>query len=330
MKVHVRGKGLAGMWLAHSCLERGIDVVVSDPSPLANASRVAAGLINPTTGTRPKSTWRSEVLLPFAHRAYALAEERYQRSLWTPRTIRRVFLTSKDAELWASAVERGVGVEWRAVAPGLHDGVDYPFGGVEYAGATVDTNAFIDAVSERLLATPAMVSAEDADLTIWAIGWQAAQHTLWSWLPFQPVKGEILDVVHDGEPLSTVIIRGIWIIPGLTVDGSQYLRIGATHDWDDLTNTPTTQARDALLRKAEGILDRRLTVAGHQAAVRPAAQSKRPFIGVHPDHADQAIVNGLGAKGSLWAPWAAQQLLDHVIHGAAIDGEVDILRWWPR
>lgn len=327
MKVHILGRGLAGAWLAHICLERGLDVVVSDPTTHVNASRVAAGLINPTTGTRPKSTWRSEVLLPFARAVYAEAEQHYQQPFWTPRTIRRLFLTAKDADLWTAAVERGVGVAWQPLAPGMHNGVHYPFGGAEYAGATVDTNAFIDAVDARV-GVDAVVPV-DADLTVWAIGWQASQHALWSWLPFQPVKGEILDVVHDGEPLSAVVIRGIWIIPDVTVGGKQHLRIGSTHDWDNLTNVPTAAARQALLVKAQEILQRPLAVVGHKAAVRPAAQSKRPFIGIHPNHPDQAIVNGLGAKGSLWAPWAATQLLDHVMHGAPIDAEVNIQRWWP-
>lgn len=326
MRVHVLGRGLAGAWMAHWCAERGVEVTIVDPFPQLNASRVAAGLINPTTGTRPKSTWRSEVLLPFAHEAYRQAELKYQATFWTPRTIRRLFLTQKDADLWAAAVERGPGVEWQPLAPGHYDGVHYPFGGVAYQGATVDTNAFIDAVSAHNDTTTA--SPMDVDLTVWATGWQASHHDLWSWLPFQPVKGEILDVVHEGEPLSAVVIRGIWIIPGPRDHRQQVLRIGSTHDWDDLTNTPTATARETLLAKAEEILHRPLTVVGQQAAVRPAAQSKRPFVGIHPEHRQHAILNGLGAKGSLWAPWAATQLLDHVMYGAPIDAEVDIQRWW--
>ena len=328
MKVLVLGRGLAGSWVARELHSRGIEVSVYDPNTTSNASRVAAGLINPTTGSRPKSTWRSEILLPFAEEAYRSLESSTGKQLWYPRTIRRVFLTEKDHSLWHHAVERGVGVEWLPLTTPAIDGIALPFGGVEYAGATVDTNATIDAIGEQLERDRRMLPEEpdvsDYDRVIWCTGWTASQHELWSWLPFQPVKGEIIDAEIEGLQLQSVYIRGIWIIPA----GTGRVRIGSTHDWDDMTSQPTDHARKTLVEKTEVILGRVVTVTGQRAAVRPAARSKRPYIGVHPTHPQHAIVNGLGAKGSLWAPWAARQLADHLLDGKPLDEEVDIQRWW--
>lgn len=354
MKVFIHGRGLAGSWLAYELHRRGVEVLVFDPHPAENASRVAAGLINPTTGSRPKSTWRSEVLLPFAREAYDAIEREIGASIWTPRVIRRVFLTEKDATLWSLAEQRGVGVDWTPIPGASVDGVSLPFGGVEYAGATVDTNALIDGIGAMLerhgYLTTEPHRAADADVTVWCHGWRAATDALWSWLPFQPVKGEILDAVIDGPPLNAVYIRGIWILPSSeqraassetpaassnvqqggpqTVGSQQHVRIGSTHDWDDLTEQPTDHGRRTLVEKAQVILGRDVRVIGQRAGIRPAARSKRPYIGLHPEDPTQAIINGLGAKGSLWAPWAARQLADLLLEGKPVDQEVDIQQWW--
>ena len=340
MKVLILGRGLAGSWIARELLARKVDVHVYDPDTTGNSSRVAAGLINPTTGSRPKSTWRSEILLPFAHEAYRNLEAELGVALWTPRKIRRVFLTEKDQSLWHHAVERGVGVDWTPMHGPSIDGLAFPFGGVEYAGATVNTNALIDAVGAHLKANNCLLEAEpdhaEYDRVIWCQGWRASYHELWKWLPFQPVKGEIIDAEIEGPPLHGVYIRGIWIIPEAGEWGmgngdstpSHRVRIGSTHDWDDMTDAPTDHARNTLVEKAQVLLGRSVRVVGQSAAVRPAARSKRPYIGVHPKQEQHAIVNGLGAKGSLWAPWAARQLADHMLEGKPLDDEVNIQRWW--
>lgn len=338
MSILILGRGLAGSWMARELRKRDVDVLVYDPQTSENSSRVAAGLINPTTGSRPKSTWRSEVLLPFADAAYRELEKEVGAALWTPRTIRRVFLTEKDHSLWHNAVERGVGVDWSPLHTPAIDGISLPHGGVEYAGATVDTNALIDVIGDRLAEEGRLLhdapNLDEFDRVIWCQGWRASTHDLWKWLPFQPVKGEIIDAEIDGPLLTSVYIRGIWIIPSReqrtesTETPSNRVRIGSTHDWDDMSSEPTEHARRTLVEKAEVILGRAVRVVGQRAAVRPAARSKRPYIGVHPTLEQHAIVNGLGAKGSLWAPWAARQLADHLLDGKPLDDEVNIQRWW--
>jgi len=339
-KVMIMGRGLAGSWMAYELHQRGLMVNVVDDGAIDTSSRIAAGLINQVNGSRPILGWKSEVIFPHSWTAYAELEQYIGVKVWTDRRIRRVFLTEKDDLLWHNAVERGLHVDWSPLPTVLSDGVRADFGGVEYAGATIDTNALIDAVAESVPQTP--MTMDEADLVIWCTGWRASQHPLWSWLPFQPVKGEIVDAEIDG-PLDAVYLRGVWIIPSVvsqqraassesrqTTDDKRWttVRIGSTHDWDDLTTTPTEQARIMLVEKAMEILGREIYVTGQQAAVRPAAQSKRPYIGLHPEHPKHAIVNGLGAKGSMWAPWAVRHLADHVWDGCELDTEVNTLRWW--
>lgn len=336
VKVTIVGRGLAGAWLAHELTSRGVAVRIFDNGHHDTASRVAAGLINPTTGTRPRSAWRSDVLMAHVRTAYANLEKATGVKALVERKIRRVFRTPDDERLWRIATERGVGVEWQAIGQHTIDGVPMPYGGVEYDGAVVDTNATLMAleavdgitVEEREVET---IELEDSDAVVWCTGWQAANHELWKWLPWQPVKGEIIDAQISGPALTGVYLRGIWVIPATgsaPSKGMQNVRIGSTHTWDDLNAGPTKEARESLVETASILLDRDMVVTAHRAAVRPAMRSKRPVIGRHPACPEHIILNGLGTRGALWAPWAATQLVNHLLDGAPLDPEVNIHRWW--
>jgi glycine/D-amino acid oxidase-like deaminating enzyme len=301
-----------------------------------SASKVAAGLVNPTTGTRPRSSWRSNVLLPHALKAYGDLEQSTGVKALTERVIRRVFRTPDDERLWRLAADRGVGVQWTPIEAGTLEGVPLPYGGVEYVGAVVDTNATLmvlealDGITTEKQHVESL-HPDPGSLVVWCNGWVASQHPLWSWLPFQPVKGEILDAQISGPVLTSVFLRSIWVIPtagGSGTAGMQNVRIGSTHEWEDLTPKPTNAAKDSLVETARILLGRDMVVTGHRAAIRPAMQNKRPVLGRHPEHPEHFILNGLGSKGALWAPWAALQLADHIVEGLPLDPEVHTMRFW--
>jgi glycine/D-amino acid oxidase-like deaminating enzyme len=213
-----------------------------------------------------------------------------------------------------------------------------PFGGVVYDGAVVDTNAtmmVLEALDGITVEKKQVDEIEvgEASAVVWCTGWRAAENPLWSWLPFQPVKGEIIDAQISGPPLTSVYLRSIWVIPSSgqsPAKGMQNVRVGSTHDWENLNSKPTRDARQSLVETASILLDRDMVVTGQQAAVRPAMSSKRPVIGRHPEHPEHVILNGLGSKGALWAPWAALQLADHLVDGLPLDPEVSVQRWWKK
>jgi glycine/D-amino acid oxidase-like deaminating enzyme len=61
-------------------------------------------------------------------------------------------------------------------------------------------------------------------------------------------------------------------------------------------------------------------IVDHQAGVRPASRDRRPILG-------QNILNGLGSRGVLLAPWCATHLVDHLLAGRPIDPEVNASRF---
>lgn len=140
-----------------------------------------------------------------------------------------------------------------------------------------------------------------------------------------PVKGETLEVHVPGLALAHMVHRHIFILPL----GDDRYRVGATFQWDNVWEGPTDEGRRWLLEKLSALLSpgamERVEVIGHGAGVRPTARDRRPIMGrIAPD---EAVLNGLGSRGVMLAPWCAHHLAAHLFNGAPLDPEVDIARF---
>lgn len=326
--IHIVGGGLAGTLLAWELLKLKVDVTIEDIVDNESSSRVAAGMITPITGKRLKPTWRGQELTQIARETYEEIELAFGVKLWKDWTLRRVFREEIMLEWFHERLAHGEygHVSLKEIAVGTFDGVEFPYGGFEHGDvATVDLPVLTDAIAKHVATIPTL-SQTVPDVTVNCTGYQALTNPLWSWLPIEPSKGEILDVEIAGPSLQYILTNGTWILP---LGGDRY-RVGATHDWDDHTPTPTENGRTKLLAQARELLGEAVIVIGHRAAVRPSTKFKRPLVGLHPVDPFQAVFNGLGTKGALQGPWAAKQLAQHLVHGEPLDPEIDIKRWWGK
>ena len=324
--VHVVGFGLAGALLAWELRKLDVDVSIIDLGETETSSHVAAGMITPVTGRRLKPTWRCAELTEVAHSVYGEIETAHSIELWTEWALRRVFREEVMVEWFRERLQRGEyePLTVNEILPGFHDDVEYPFGGFSHDGvATINIPLMIETLRKTLEIT-ALGSGGNADVTVHCTGYRAHTDELWSWLPIEPSKGEILDVTIPGLHLDHVLTNGTWLLP---IGGEQY-RIGATHDWDDHDPQPTEDGKRRLLHAAQQLVNRTIIVDKHRAAIRPSTKFKRPLAGFHPLDPTQAVFNGLGTKGALQAPWAAKQLARHIVLGEPLDHEIDIQRWW--
>src|SRR5262249_39106344 len=145
-----------------------------------------------------------------------------------------------------------------------------------------------------------------------------------SFAPWEFSKGELLTLAVDGLAPDVVLNRGHWVLPlapGVAC-------VGATHDPHDTTLAPTTAARTALEASARSLLSRPFVATGHDVGVRVNLPDKHPVAGRHPANARLGLVNGLGAKGALVAPWLAQQWVSHLTLRAPFDAEVAVGRFF--
>lgn len=315
--VLIVGQGLAGTVLGWSLSRAGIDWRMIDSGHADAASRVAAGIINPVTGQRWVKSWRIDELWPGARATYRAIENDFGVPLWRELTIRRFWRTEKERRTLLNKIERGVLAPWVQF-------VDATSCGLAPAGR-VNVPLLLAAARKRWLAEGRLVEARYD----WANrakhgGWvidctgAAAREGPFAAHGFAVSKGEVLRARVAGLADDEIIHRGHWVLP----DDSGEAWIGATHEpgVDDVT--PTAEARDALLRSARKLGCERINVSEHLVGLRLAARDMRPMIGVHPADPQLGIFGALGSKGVLYAPWLAQQWVEHIMQRSAFNSDV--------
>jgi glycine/D-amino acid oxidase-like deaminating enzyme len=143
-------------------------------------------------------------------------------------------------------------------------------------------------------------------------------------VPWSDSKGETLALALDGLVPGVILNRGHWLLP-LTPGTAQ---IGATHQPARIDLVLTTEARVELEKSVAAMSARPFRVTGHGAGVRVYLADKRPVVGRHPADARLGVFNGLGGKGTLFAPALARQWVSHLTEGVPFDREVDVARYW--
>ena len=143
-------------------------------------------------------------------------------------------------------------------------------------------------------------------------------------LPFAPNKGEALIVEIPDLPDQHIYKKNMTLSPLADKD---LFWLGSVYQWEFDNPAPSPVFR----KNAEAVLKDWLKlpykVIDHLASVRPATIERRPFVGLHPNHKQIGILNGMGTKGCSLAPYFAKQLVDHLLYAKEISAEADIQRF---
>jgi glycine oxidase len=158
--------------------------------------------------------------------------------------------------------------------------------------------------------------------TILCHGYTPTPHPAFAAVPFRPAKGEILTVRIPGLNESRALNRGgFWVAPTIAPD---VYRVGATYSWDELDCIPTPEGRAELEERLRELVKVPFEVIDHHAAVRPIVAGQKPRLGLHPVNPRLGFFNGLSSKGSLLAPFFAEQFAAFLCGEGAIEDEVDV------
>ena len=159
---------------------------------------------------------------------------------------------------------------------------------------------------------------------IFCQGFMALENAFFNWLPFTPVKGQILNIAADASIQSHIINQGIFMLP---VSDNQ-LRVGATYSWDPLDWEVTEEATAELKGKLDALLKVPYRIVSEQAGIRPSVKDRRPLVGMHPKYGNIGIFNGLGTKGVTLAPFFANELAEYLENGKELNPAVNIQRYF--
>ncbi|MEI6677352.1 MAG: FAD-binding oxidoreductase [Mariniphaga sp.] len=342
------GQGLAGSLLAWELIQRGCKVIVVD-NGIENASQIAAGLINPITGMRFVKSTDVDILLPAAKEYYLNLEDFFQEAFFIEKPMLRIFNNPNEVE---NAEKRLLNTDYQnyigniQAQSGSIQNLSTPYGYLEQLQTGyLLTHTLLDRLKAFFISNNSYRQAdfEYQDLLlkpslhwqdllprqlIFCEGYQAMKNPWFSWLPFQPVKGEILTLQHESSLPDKILNFGNWLIPL----NNHQIKIGATFDRENL-NTESTEQGKIELYEALGNLSpvlKQSILLNHQANIRPCTLDRQPFIGRHPEYDQLAIFNGFGAKGSLQMPWYAKHFADHLLTGIPLSSSVNIMRHYEK
>jgi glycine/D-amino acid oxidase-like deaminating enzyme len=142
-------------------------------------------------------------------------------------------------------------------------------------------------------------------------------------IQMNPAKGEVLTLRAPSFTDDRIIQRGKWLFRSTTDE----IKAGTTYSWDQLDEIPTQIARDEIERSVRQFVDFDFEVINQTAGVRPVIRvDNRPIVGTHPENKRVAVLNGLGSKGVLQAPFASTQLIASLERGETIHPDFDVCR----
>ena len=341
------GRGLAGSLIANELTNQGKKLLIVSDDSMGSSSLVAGGMFNPITGKSLGKTWLADKLFPYFFDYFTAMEKEFQVSFFYPIGVFRPFSNEENKAYFARQMEHNDLYDYldlKAPDSQLEKDIKSELGGLDTKMAGwVDIKVMLDKIKEKLIlneqlvlnefidykqimVNPDKVSYKDfsANAIIFCDGFFAKNNPWFSWLPFNPVKGETVIAEVENYNVTKIMNQGKWVMPL----GDGKVRLGATYSWDKLDFEITSGAREELLTKTSKFLKKAVKVIGQQAGVRPSTQDRRPFFGVHPKEKNVFCFNGLGTKGVSIAPYFVEQFLGFLSGEKDIHPEANIERFY--
>jgi glycine/D-amino acid oxidase-like deaminating enzyme len=334
------GGGLAGSTLAYKLSQKGAKIHIIADQTRPSSSSVAGGMFNPITGKYLAKTWLAEGLYDLLFEYYPNVEKALKSKFFNPIGVIRLFNNAENKVHFLAQIEKFQLQEWVSVFP---ESEKYPLGGLKIKrSGWLDVEAYVQAIQsfyidsgrfsdevfefEKLSTFSEYIVYKgiEARNIVFAEGFYVKDNPWFNVLPFNPVKGEVLEVSVNAHAETSILNQGKWIIP----INPQKLRIGATYTWHELDFIPSEIAKNEIQTAARKIGVEEFELINHKAGVRPATADRRPIIGPHPIQKNIFIFNGLGTKGVSLVPYFADEFVAYLLENKHLNPEVNIERFY--
>ena len=313
-EIIIIGQGIAGCLLAMDLVSMGLKVTIYHAPPKQASSLHAGGMLHAYNHGYGRIDARYAFFLHHAVKCYSLLAEQLEDELIFEKQLITGF--EKKAGSASSNFIRPAGNDLKQLI--------HPFfNGVENAGTCqpvywIDVRAMLGGMRQKLKQQSiyreetfrpegvsfnnGRVSYEDisADHLIFCDGAFGAHQPFFK-LPYNFNRGEYLTLKLVDE------------LPRYLYENKYRLvHKGGNDYWFGASNSWNANSNGTFIKEALQVLHRWLKVpfevTGLFSIERPTTPGQFPYIGLHPENASIGILNGLGSRGLLFAPFYAKQL----------------------
>lgn len=314
--LRIVGQGIAGSMLGWACERAGIAFVIIDRGHAGAASRIGAGLVSPLTGRRLVPTWQFGAWRDLAWREYRAIEAATGVRLVRALRLRRLFRDEAERQRFVARLAAPDVAAWVESADDA---------GLWLRGAfQVETGRLIAALRERwrargwLREEDEAVAPDGAGPIIWCAGAAAADDPALG-AAWERSKGELATGRMTGLDPETALNDGQWLLPPAAEEADGVVRVGASFGREDLNPGPTAAGQAMLQAAARRLTGQSLGAAQGLAGLRVTVRDRRPVAGWLDAAHRHGMLNGLAAKGALWAPGLADQWVSDRLGGTRIE-----------
>ncbi|MFD0701507.1 NAD(P)/FAD-dependent oxidoreductase [Myroides pelagicus] len=339
----VVGTGLAGICFTEKLLSQGKKVVVIDNEG-RSSSWIAGGMYNPVVLKRFTEVWKINEQLDLAIPFYKRLEAKLAIKFLHPMPLFRRLLSAEEQNNWFCAADKP-SLE-RFLVPSLSrmqlSGVEAPFGyGQVNDTGYLETHDLITHYRNYLTSIGCYrkecfdydaLSFNDTSVIyhdliarhiVFAEGFGLLNNPYFKDLPLDGTKGELMLVKIPDLKIDFMLKANVFIIP----IGDDIYKVGATYNWEDKSDTPTEKAKQELIDGLKDIINLDFEVVLHTAGVRPTVKDRRPLLGRSLESDRIHVLNGLGTRGVLLAPFLAERLYNNIENGEPLEENLSIHRY---
>ncbi len=334
------GGGLAGLLLAWEFHKRKQSFIIfSNDKP--SSSSVAAGTWNPVSFRTMTPTWRAQEMIDQMEIVYQDIDQKLGTSMYSKIKVEKLLSNDQEKKFWEEKAKSEVSKDFLVASP--HE-VNIK-GSILFAGIVKQTGRlnlpqFVKELHDFFKEQGNLIE-EDFDYdalklnnyyssykkwktskVIFSEGTYISNNPWFNWLPFRPVKGDILTIKSNDLKVDTIRKKNIFILP----IGDNKYKIGATYHWKDKTWEVSEEARLEIVNKFEKITDCNYEILDQKAGIRPATYDRRAIIGPHPTYKNLYVFNGLGSKGVFLAPLLIKEFCDELDGKSKVHQDVSINR----
>ena len=338
------GCGLAGIAFSEQLRLHNKSFVVYDNNS-QQSSTVAAGLYNPVILKRFTEVWKAKEQLDLAIPKYKVLEELLNVKLDYKLPVYRRFTSVEEQNEWFSASDKPTLEAFLSTTliKNTNAYIDAPFGfGEVLQTGRIDTSTLIKAYRTYLMHHNQFLNEDfnyealeiisekeikhkqiSAKSIIFAEGFGAVKNPYFKNLPLNVAKGELITIKAPDLKIDFILKSSVFLVP----EGNDLYSVGATYNWKDKTNATTDEGKEELTSKLKKFLKCDFKIVNHLAGIRPTVIDRRPLVGTHSMYKNVFVLNGLGTRGVIIAPYVAKQLYQHIELGEQIDKDVHINRF---